>query len=96
MSEPKTSSTASDSADARIYAMIGECCSINPNACLPETTVFELGIDSLGLASLISHCENRLSMVFDDSTIFNIMSSQTLGQIVEILKPHYPMNGVQS
>lgn len=74
--------------DAEFYATIGECCGIKQDICRPAATVYELGIDSLGLVCLISYCETNLSMTFDDATIFKIMSAQTVGQIVEVLKSH--------
>jgi acyl carrier protein len=84
------------STEVEIYATIIDCCGLKPEDCRPDSTIYELGIDSLGMASLVAFCESRLAMCFDDIVIQSMMSAQTLGQIVELLKSQHREYGCGS
>lgn len=69
-----------------IQRIIAKCCGLSRDDWPPETSIYDLGIDSLGLAALIAHCDEHFSIELDDSAILKIMSSRTIGQIVDVLQ----------
>lgn len=72
--------------ESEIYATIARCCGLQPEACEATASIYQLGIDSLAMAALIAHFELHLSLDFQDSTLAQIMSAQTLGELVELVQ----------
>jgi acyl carrier protein len=74
--------------EEELRTTIANCCGISLEECRPAASIYELGIDSIGLASLISHCEMQLEVELDDQVIVELMSAQTIGQIIGLLQSH--------
>jgi acyl carrier protein len=72
--------------EADIYATIAASCGLKLTECHAAANLNDLGIDSLGMAALIAHCEIHFAVEFDDATIAKLMSVQTVGQIAELVK----------
>lgn len=72
--------------EAELREIIAGCCGLAVDDCQPGASIFELGIDSIALASLIAHCEMRLPVEFDDTAIIHLMSAQTIGEIIALLQ----------
>jgi acyl carrier protein len=75
---------------ADIKAILAETCHIESDSWSEESTVIELGINSLSLAALIAHCEDRLSLDLNDESIMRIMAARTVGQIVQEMQALQP------
>ena len=78
-------------AATQIRAIIAEAFQLESDSWSEESSVYDLGIDSLRLATLIAHCEARLSLNLSDDSINRIMAARTIGQIVhelQLARPH--------
>lgn len=87
-------SSSQQLAEAHIYATIAASCGLKLTDCHAAANLNDLGIDSLGMAALIAHCEIHFSVDFDDAAITKLMSAQTMGEIAELVKAMQPRSQV--
>jgi acyl carrier protein len=77
-----------------VYTVIAEWSGQKVDAFRPSVTMYELGLDSLAMASLVSHCEMQFSLDFDGASIDKLMSLQTLDEFVAQIRSHMQCGSV--
>jgi acyl carrier protein len=69
-----------------IRAIIADCCGISVDSCQSTNSLYELGIDSLALMSIISHLESQYPAALDDKAFLLLTEAQTVSQITAIVQ----------
>jgi acyl carrier protein len=70
---------------AEIRAIIAKACQLESASWSDETSVYEAGIDSLGLAAVIAYYQEQLSIDLSDNSMMRIMAARTVGHLVKEL-----------
>ena len=69
-----------------VLEIIEMSCGIPRDEWPADPSHMDLGIDSLVLSSIISHCEMHCIARFDDKSIAMIMGSQSVGDLVRLVE----------
>jgi acyl carrier protein len=69
-----------------IRDVIASCCGASIQECVLDCHIFDLGIDSLGLAAMVEKCATKWTLVFDDEAMRQLMTAQTVGDVVRLVK----------